>query len=64
MPSLINNSYHALMNWCYRFLKLIGYSIRKVTHIGQELKENSKDLTFKFFTCIYSNRKELYIFDN
>ena len=50
------------MNWCYRFLKRID-SIRKVTHEGQELKENSKDLTLKFFTCIYSIRKDLFILD-
>ena len=28
-----------------------------------QLKENSKDLTLKFFTCIYSIRKDLFILD-
>ena len=40
MPTLINKSYYALMNWCYRFLKRKGYSNKKVTHEGQVLKEN------------------------
>ena len=63
MPTLINKSYYALMNWCYLFLKRIGYSIRKVTYEGQELKENSKNLTLKFYTCIYSIRKDIFILD-
>lgn len=45
------------------FFKRIGYSIRKVAYEGQELKKNSKDLTLKFFTFIYSIRKDLFILD-
>ena len=40
MPTLINKSYYALMNLCYRFLKRKGYPNKKVTHEGQVLKEN------------------------
>lgn len=64
MPYLIYKSYHALMNWCYTFLKRIGYSIKKVTHQAQELRNNSKEMTSTFFSCIYNIRKDLLIFDN
>ena len=63
MPELLDKSYHALMNWCYRFLKRIGYSIKKVTHQAQELKNNSKEMTSNFFNYIYNIRKDLLIFD-
>ena len=39
--SLDGKSYKDLMQWCYKFLKRAGFSIRKPTHIGQDLKENS-----------------------
>lgn len=63
MSDLLDKSYHALMNWCYRFLKRIGYSIKKVTHQEQELKNNSKEMTSIFFNYIYNIRKDLLIFD-
>ena len=42
-PDFKNKNYHSLLNWCYRFLKRNNYSIRQSTHVGKELKNNSKN---------------------
>ena len=48
----------ALHKCCYRFLSRYSYSIRKATHIGQELKENSQTEFKKFFKLLYNVRKK------
>lgn len=56
MLSLANNSYKSNMNLFYKFIKRQGFSIRNVTHVGKNLKEDSKQLTSHFFNIIYEKR--------
>ena len=60
-PDFKNKNYHSLLNWCYRFLKRNNYSIRQSTHVGQELKNNSKNEFIKFLNIIYSIRRNYQI---
>ena len=52
------------MQWCYKFLKRAGFPIRKPTHIGQSLKENSHELFDKFIFNIITFRKQLNIYED
>ena len=61
--ALEGKSYKSLMNWCYKFLKRAGFSIRKPTHIGQPLKEDSNALFDRFIFNIITFRKEMEIFE-
>ena len=45
--------------WVYRFLKRNGYSIRKVTHKGQNIPENSELLKEEFLSEVAEKRKNI-----
>lgn len=51
------------MQWCYKFLNRAGFSIRKPTHIGQALKDNTFVLFDRFIFNIINFRKEMEIFE-
>ena len=46
--ALNGKSYSSLMERCYKFLKRVGFSTRKPTHVGQALKENTFELFDRF----------------
>ena len=48
------------MNWCYRFLKRHGFSIRRVSHIGQNIPSNMQDMKQAFINEVIM-KKKLYI---
>ena len=48
----------------YRFIRRNGFSILKITHIGQTESVNSKDLTDTFFNIIYNIILNNNIYDN
>ena len=52
----------SLLSFIYRFLARNKLSIRKGTHIGQQLPISSFDLVFSFLKAIIQNRK-LYNFE-
>lgn len=47
----------SLLSFIYRFLARNNHSIRKGTHIGQQLPTNSLDLVYSFLKVIIQNRK-------
>lgn len=59
---LEGKSYKSLMQQCYKFLNKAGFSIRKPTHIGQALKDNTYALFDRFIFNIINYRKEMEIF--
>lgn len=59
--ALYGKSYGCLMHWCYKFLKGVGFSIRKSTHISQALKFNAYELFDRFIFNVITYRKELNI---
>ena len=60
-PAFKGKNYKTLLNWSYRFLKRNNYSIRRATHLGQELKKNVKEEFIKFLNIIYSIRRTYHI---
>ena len=40
-PSLKDKNYHALNKLVYKFLKRNNYSIRRVTHISQKIRDKA-----------------------
>ena len=57
--SLENKSFNTLHKWCYRFLGRYCYLIRRTTHLGQKIKENSPSELKKFYLILYNIRNEL-----
>ena len=49
------------LRWCYRFIKRHGFSIRRITHIGQTSPENMKDIKNTFINEVIKLKKELNI---
>ena len=47
----------SLLSFIYRFLAINNLSIRKGTHIGQQLPNNSFDLVYSFLKAFIQNRK-------
>lgn len=62
--TLVNNSYNANIMWAHRFLKRNGFSIRNITHTGQQIKAESKKYTKDFFKIIINTRLNLNVIDN
>ena len=52
------------MEWCYKFLKREGFCIRKPTHAGQALKENTFELFDRFIFNVIKFRKDMQIFED
>lgn len=61
---MANNTYNANMLWFYKFLKRNSFCIRKITHVGRELKKDAKEQTTAFFNRIFNIRREFNIFYN
>ena len=57
--ALYGKSYSSLMEWCYKFLKRTGFSIRKPTNVGQALKENTFELFDGFIFNVIKFRKDM-----
>ena len=45
--------------WCFKFLKWYSYKIRAVTHIGQQLKQNTEQELHKFYEILYRMRSQI-----
>ena len=52
------------MEWCYKFLKRAGLSIRKSTHVGQALKENTFELFVRFIYNAIKFRIDMQIIED
>ena len=50
--------------WAHRFLKWNGFTIRNITHTGQQIKAESKKFTEDFFKIVFNTRLNIYINDN
>lgn len=50
--------------WAHRFLKRNGFTIRNITHTGQQIKAESKKFTEDFFKIVFNTRLNIYINDN
>ena len=61
--SLKEYTYSSLHKCFYRFIYRNGFSICKITHIGQSLKYNSKEQLQKFFKLLYEIRYKSNIMD-
>ncbi len=48
------------LQWAY-LLKLYGFSIRRISHIGQFIPREQNDIKTEFIEVIIKARKELYI---
>jgi transposase len=57
--SFANKNIESKVAWVYRFLKRNGYSIRRVTHKGQNIPENVELLKKEFLNQVAEKRKEL-----
>ena len=51
------------MEWCYKFLKRAGFSIRKSIHDDQALKENIFELFDRFIFNVIKFRKDKQIIE-
>ena len=63
-PEMKNKSYHALVLWCFRFMKRNSLTIRIPTHIGQILRDNAYNQLNDFLRIIINTRKDLNICEN
>ena len=59
VPEMKLRPISCLYQWCYRFLRRSGYSIRIPSHIGQPLPSNIKELIFQFLK--ETSRKKSYL---
>ena len=50
------------MCWFYKFIKRQGFSIKNITHKGQELRKESKEYTTSFFKMIFNIRSKFNLF--
>ena len=64
MPALKELSYKSIHNWCDRFLMRHGYTLRKVTHIGQPVRDDASDMIIKFILDIKQKMIDYDINDN
>ena len=49
------------LNWCYRFLKIRGFSFLRVSHFGQNIPNDNTELKANFIKDIINKRKALNI---
>ena len=49
------------LKWCYRFIRRHGFSICRITHVGQTISENMKDIKNSFINEVIKLKKELNI---
>ena len=60
-PKFKEKKLHQQLNWAYRFLKRKGFSIRRVSHIGQKVPKERNIIKSKFITEIINLRKDMSI---
>ena len=63
-PPLYDKTFTQLYKWFQRFKKGNNLTIRKDSHLGQKLNDNSKEEFYRYFHYIISNRRRLNIYDN
>ena len=54
------NTNFAKLNWCYHFLKHHGFSIHRVSHIGQNIPSNMQDMKQTFINEVIMKKKTIY----
>ena len=64
MPDLKELSYKSIHKWYERFLLRHGYTLRKITHIGQQVKDDTSDMIIKFILDIKQKMIDCNINDN
>ena len=64
MPELKELSYKFIHKWCDRFLLRHGYTLRKVTYIGQPVRDDASDMIIKFILDIKQKKIDCNINDN
>ena len=47
-----DKQFHTLQKWCYGFLKRYSYGIRHISHVGQKIKDSSKQDYENFFKIL------------
>ena len=63
-PQLKDKSFNANKKLLYRILKKNNITLRKATHLGQPLPDNSFDKVYNFIYEVINKRKKLSIFDD
>lgn len=63
-PELKNKNFNANKKLLYRILKKYNITLRKATHLGQPLPDNSFDKVYNFIYEVINKRKKLSIFDD
>jgi transposase len=63
-PELKEKNYHALNKLVYKLLKRNNYTIRRVAHIAQKVRENTISDLWQFLRTNINIRKELDIYEN
>jgi hypothetical protein len=63
-PELKEKNYHALNKLVYKLLKRNNYTIRRVTHIAQKVRENAISDLWQYLRTNINIRKELDIYEN
>ena len=63
-PELKEKNYHALNKLVYKLLKRNNYTIRRITHIAQNVRENAFSDLWQFFKLdIYENINKIVNLD-
>ena len=57
---MIEKNYKTLQMWCYRFLRRYFYTIRNLTHVGQKLKDTSKQKNKNFVKNVFYLRYQTW----
>lgn len=63
-PELKNKNFNENKKLLYRILKKYNITLRKATHLGQPLPDNSFDKVYNFIYEVINKRKKLSIFDD
>ena len=63
-PELKEKNYHAINKLVYKLLKRNNYTIGRVTHIAQKVRENAFSDLWQFLKTNITIRKELDIYEN
>ena len=60
-PEFKQKTLNQQLNWAYRFLKRRGFSIRRISHIGQKFSKEIDRIKEKFISDIIEQRKNVEI---
>ena len=50
------------LRWCYRFIKRYGFSIHRISQVGQAIPENMKDIKTSFIKEVIKLKRNLIYF--